>query len=430
MRTFLSRIVVSLIILALSLTGCSEQTGQSAPNPTPTNMPSLEPKPETPSEIVQAMVDRMNAGDVEGSLAYFANDAMAYIVGLPPTGMEVYAGKEQIRALWQDSVANHFQWEVNITSTVGNIVNVQAKTWHDFTRQLGVAPLEYNDVYEVKNGKITTYGTTITYDALARFKPALAEVMPAEEPAIPSTEQHVSEMTITIAGGTCTYEGSMILNKGQINVTVNVDDQNKDAYGITFFTLDSGKDILDLMASTVQSSPPSWSNMFSIVEVGPSVSKSYNFTAEDGPIYLVCWSKPPDLPIGNAGPIEVISSESATNAETPTLAVTLDDLLGTWKTYCPPAHESCTWEFRADDIYRGALISIPGAVFYGKYAFQNGLLTFETDTGLCAEMPQATYEVYMIKQNGKNVELQFKVVGEDLCKDRRLSLVRVEPYEQ
>jgi limonene-1,2-epoxide hydrolase len=305
MKILLSRITIPLLILTLVITGCSGQNVQVMPDPTTTVMPSPEPTSQTPSEVVQDMVARMNNGDIEGSLEYFADDAMVYIVGLPPTGMEVYAGKEQIRALWQDSVANHFQWETEITSVEGNIVLVKAKTWHDFTRQLEVAPLEYYDVYEVKDGKITTYGTTITADALARFKPALAEVMPVEEPAAPSTEQPVSEMTVTIAGGTCTYKGSMTLNAGQINITVNVDDQNKDAYGITFFTLDSGKDLLDLMASTVQPSPPSWSNMFSIEEVEPGTSKSYNVTTKEGPIYLICWSKPPDLPIGNAGPIEV-----------------------------------------------------------------------------------------------------------------------------
>ena len=104
MKRFFSHITVSLVILVLGLTSCSGQAVQPAPDPTSTAIPSPEPKPETASEIVQAMVDRMNAGDPEGSLAYFADDAVAYIIGLPPTGMEVYTGKEQIRTLWQDSV--------------------------------------------------------------------------------------------------------------------------------------------------------------------------------------------------------------------------------------------------------------------------------------------------------------------------------------
>jgi hypothetical protein len=65
-------------------------------------------------------------------LAYFADDAIA-IWWAFPTGIEVYAGTEQIRGLWQDSVTNHFRWEVEITTDQGSEVYVDAQTWHDFT---------------------------------------------------------------------------------------------------------------------------------------------------------------------------------------------------------------------------------------------------------------------------------------------------------
>lgn len=302
MKTSLLRVIVSLDILALVTTGCSGQTVQ--PTPIPTSPPATERTQQTASEIIEEMVSRMNAGDVEGSLAYFADDAAAYIIGLPPAGMEVYAGKEQIRTLWQDSVANHFQWEVNVTSTDGNIVNVEAKTWHDFTRQLEVAPLEYNDVYEVKDGKITTYGTTIAAEALARFMPAFKEVVPPEEPAVPSTDLSVSEMAVTIAGGTCTIDNPAPLQAGEIKVTLNIKDQNKDLYALTMFNLDTDKDILDLMASTI-GMPPTWADILLMEEQKPGTNNTYAITIEKGPVYMICWSKPPDLPIGNAGPIEV-----------------------------------------------------------------------------------------------------------------------------
>jgi len=302
MKTLLSRIAVPLVILALGITGCSGQTVQ--PASVPTSPPATERTQQTASEIIEAMVEHMNAGDVEASLAYFADDARAYIIGLPPTGMEVYAGKEQIRALWQDSVASHFQWEVNIPSTHGNIVNVEAKTWHDFTRQLGVAPLEYHDVYEVRDGKITTYGTTIKAEALARFIPAFEEVVPAEESASPSTEKPVSEMTVTIASGTCMIDNPAPLQVGEIKVTLNIKDQDKDLYALTMFNLDADKDILDLMASTV-GMPPSWVDILLMEEQEPGTNNTYAINVEKGPVYVICWSKPPDLPIGNAGPIEV-----------------------------------------------------------------------------------------------------------------------------
>ena len=278
--------ITLFIILVVSVVGCGGQTASADPTPT---IPPEQNSP-TASEIVQDMITHMNAGDVEGSLAYFADDAAAYIIGLPPTGMEVYAGKEQIRALWQDSIDNHFQWETEITSENGNIVFVRAKTWHDFTRQLEVAPLEYVDVYEVKDGKITTYGTTITADALAKFMPAFEEVVPPEDP-VPSTEQPVSEMTVTIAGGTCAIDNPAPLQAGEIKVTLNIKDQNKDLYALTLFTLSEDKDILDLMATTT-GTPPSWADTLLMEELEPGNSATYTFTVEKGPVYMICWSRP------------------------------------------------------------------------------------------------------------------------------------------
>ena len=264
MKPLFSPFTVIIVAFVLGITGCVSQPAQSPPTQTP--MPEVTT--ESASETVQKMIERMNAGDIEGSLAYFADDAMVYIAGLPPTGMEVYNGKEQIRVLWQDSVDNHFQWETENASVEGNIVYIQAKTWHDFTRQLEVAPLEYIDVYDVQGGKITTYGTTITIDALARFKPAFAKVLPPEDLPAPSTEQPVSEMSVTIAGGTCVIDNPAPLQSGEVKVALNIKDQNKVAYALTMFSLSQDKDILDLMATT-SGMPPSWADILFMEELEP-----------------------------------------------------------------------------------------------------------------------------------------------------------------
>jgi hypothetical protein len=265
----------------------------------------ITPKNQLDTEIILNMVERLNAGDVEGSLSHFADNAMVYLLGFPPTGIEVYKGKEHIHSLWEDSVSNHFEWDVKVGSVSDNIVNINAKTWHDFTRQIGVAPLEYIDIYEVKDGKIITYGSWLTEESLARFKPVFAEVMPPEPTATPLSDPPVSRMTVTIAGGTCTTEGPITLQAGEVTVALDVKDQDNTLYALTLFNLDPGKDILDLMVSTV-GMPPSWGEILMIEELGPGKSQNYTFTLEKGPIYLICWSNPPDLPIGNAGPIPVV----------------------------------------------------------------------------------------------------------------------------
>jgi hypothetical protein len=97
----------------------------------------------------------------------------------------------------------------------------------------------------------------------------------------------------------------MVLQAGEIKVNVDATGEDKKAYGLTFFTLDAGKDIVDLMAGTSLPSPPSWSNMLTLWEVDPGTSETNTLTVAEGPLYLVCWSKPPDLAVGNVGPFEV-----------------------------------------------------------------------------------------------------------------------------
>jgi limonene-1,2-epoxide hydrolase len=350
-----TRLTLLISIVLLSMVGAA---GCGAPEPQPPAtqaLPTQPPVQASPtgipnSEIVLNMVERMNAGDVEGSLAYFADDAMGYIVGLPPTGMEVYRGKEELRSLWEDSVSNHFQWEIEIARDAFHEVDVYAKTWHDFTRELGVAPLEWIDAYEVKDGRITTYASTIEQDALARLKPALAEAMPPEPTTMPSSEAPVSEMTVTFAGGTCTTDSPLTLQAGEMTVTLDVKDQDKSAYALMVFNLDEGKDFPDLMASTV-GMPPSWSDTLLLRELGPGKSETYSFTLEKGPVYLICFSEPPTLPIGNAGPFPVVpavppAETPAPPPSTPTPVPPTDTPSPTAK----PTQEPQTLATRAEEI--------------------------------------------------------------------------------
>lgn len=343
MKTRLNQLIMTLMILVLSIAGCTNPATQppppqtpvpeataTQPPPTETSVVQATPTASLPSATVMGMVERMNAGDLEGAMAYWADDAVVYFFGLPPTGTEIYKGKEQIRSVFEENVTSHLQWEVDIRSISGDEVNSRAKTWHDFTRQLGVAPIEATEVYLIHDGKIVTYGWTVTEESLARLKPALAEVMPPEPPAAPSSEKPVSELTVTISGGTCSYDGPMTLQAGEVTVTMDVQDQDKELYALTFFTLDADKDFLDLMASTAGSGPPSWSDMILLQELGPGKNETYSFTVEEGPVYGVCWSKPPDLAIGAVGPFAVSPVSEAATPSAPSLEGSESDIVVTF----------------------------------------------------------------------------------------------------
>lgn len=310
MKTLLKELAVFLLILVLGIAGCAAPATRPLPTqPPPTQPPAPEvtevAEVNSPSDIVLKMAESLNAGDLEGSLDYFADDSVTYFVGMPPTGMEIYRGKEGVRPIWEECIGSHFKMEVEIISVTGDVINARTKTWHDFTRQLGVAPNEFVETYVVKDGKIVLYSSVLTEEALARFRPALAAVMPPEPTAAPSTDTPVSEISVLISDDTCSYNSALVLKAGEIKVNVDATDEDKKTYGLSFFTLDANKDMVDLMASTYLPVPPSWSNMLTLWEVSPGTSETNNFTVEEGPLYLVCWSKPPDLAVGNVGPFEV-----------------------------------------------------------------------------------------------------------------------------
>ena len=128
------------LISAHTLTSVSTNASRVSMMPPPTPVPPT-PTPANPADdpnarIVLDMVAKLNAGDVDGSLAYFSEEAMSYFMGLPPTGIEYYRGGEGLRPMWEYCVSDNFEWKVEITQVDRNIVYAKAQTWLDFTRQL------------------------------------------------------------------------------------------------------------------------------------------------------------------------------------------------------------------------------------------------------------------------------------------------------
>ncbi|MFN2134489.1 MAG: nuclear transport factor 2 family protein [Candidatus Promineifilaceae bacterium] len=258
------------------------------------------------SAAVAGYAERLNAGDLEGALAYFDDNAIFYMLGLPPDGFEMLRGKEQIRGMFAENIASHFKMEVEVLSAKDNVVTARVTTWHDFTREIGVAPVEATSIYAIKDGKIASESWHVSEASVGKFKRALAEMMPAETEAEAPVETPASEMQVTIAGGTCLYEGPLALQAGQIAVTLDVQDLDREKYALTFFTLDPGRDMVDLMASTV-GDPPSWAHFLALPnDKKPGEITTFNVTMKQGPVYAVCWSSPPDLAIGRIGPFSVV----------------------------------------------------------------------------------------------------------------------------
>jgi len=307
MKTRLFILFVMLSVIAVGISSCGSQATNlpaAAPTDKPGNTPTPDLKNDPRVKIVLDMVAKLNAGDVDGSLAYFSDDAMSYFIGMPPTGIEVYHGGEGLRPTWEYATGDNFRWEVEIESVEYDNVKANTHTYMNFTEQLGVAPNDFVEYFHVEDGKITNYASVMTEESLAEFKPALLAVMPMES-SQPSTEAPVSELTVTYADGTCSTPGPLVLKAGELKVNAIVEDTSQEKYAISLFTLDDGKDMVDLMSSSMRSAPPAWSKTILLKELLPGETKDYTLNIEEGMVYLLCWARPFDLPIGNAGPFEV-----------------------------------------------------------------------------------------------------------------------------
>jgi len=295
---------MSLLLILIAITGCTVQA--SAPPPSE-ELSDPNAAPSTPiSAPVMGYSERLSAGDLEGALSYFHDDALFYILGLPPGGFEMLSGKDQIQTMFEENIASHFKMEVEVLSVVDDVVTTRTTTWHDFTREIGAAPVEATGVYVIKDGKIVAEAWHVSEVSLAKIKSAMAEVMPEEQEADMPDETPVSEIAVTIANGTCSYAGPLALQAGSVAVTLDVQDLDKEKYALTFFNLEPGRDSTDLMASTIADSPPSWAHLLALPnDKQPGETTEFNVAIKQGPVYGVCWSSPPDLAIGSIGPFSV-----------------------------------------------------------------------------------------------------------------------------
>jgi ketosteroid isomerase-like protein len=297
-----------VLLLFLMSAGCMAQAAAPPSTGEPLTQPTAVSGPI--SAAVAGYAERLSDGDLEGTLALFHDDAKLYLLGLSPDGFEMLRGKEQIGAMMEENIASHFRMEVEVLSVVGDVVTARTTTWHDFSQKLGPAPVEATGVYVIKEGKIVTEARYASEESLARLRTARAEAVPEEAEPVPAASDPVSEIKVTFAGGTCTYDGSLALQAGEIAVTIEVQDQDKGSYVLAFYNLAPDKDLADLMAAAIDALPPAWAELLSRRGAPPGKNAQYGVNLVTGPAYLICFSESPDLAIGSIGPFAVIESKS------------------------------------------------------------------------------------------------------------------------
>lgn len=162
----MNKLSLVLTVLLIAVVGCTAASAPATPEPTP------DPTPEvSPEDVVNAVNEAWNAGDVEALKSLFAEDAVACF---PDWGDECTAGTREIADWIEELVASGFVIKPESISVEGDTVTVVAQVWADPTRELGIAPLVTQDVYTVEGGQITSQTSTLTEESAGQLVEAMA----------------------------------------------------------------------------------------------------------------------------------------------------------------------------------------------------------------------------------------------------------------
>ncbi len=138
---------------------------------------------EDPLSVVEALDATLNAQNVDGALALFADDATVRQSPPPPGSTGPYLGKAAVRTFLASIVAQHIHFDLAAPRQVaGERVTWINNTSIDPWRNLGIAPLQGQGDATVHGGKIVSLTITLTPDSMAKLQRALAATTPSAPP--------------------------------------------------------------------------------------------------------------------------------------------------------------------------------------------------------------------------------------------------------
>ncbi|MEZ4865265.1 MAG: nuclear transport factor 2 family protein [Caldilineaceae bacterium] len=126
-----------------------------------------------PGAVVRAIFVALNSGDVDGALAYVADDAVLTFSPPPPGVNPSLVGKAEIRTWWETFVGWHPETEIIDLTVKGNMVMMTSYVSEDGFRALGVAPMRSELVAIVQEGLLRAYTVTFSKESQAKLAAAL-----------------------------------------------------------------------------------------------------------------------------------------------------------------------------------------------------------------------------------------------------------------
>jgi ketosteroid isomerase-like protein len=120
-----------------------------------------------PESVIRAIIDALNAKNIDAALALVADDAVVTIIPPPGDTTGVFTGKEEIRGWWEGYVAFGSHSEFSNFQVAGDKATWSAKVSADRLRAEGVASLGYKAEGIVQGGLLKSYTFTEREVAMA-----------------------------------------------------------------------------------------------------------------------------------------------------------------------------------------------------------------------------------------------------------------------
>ena len=165
----------ALALCVIALVACAAPTPVPTPvPPTAVPKPTAVPPPDLAS-LIKALVDVLNAGNVDAAVAFFTDDATQTQQPPPSAGQSgVRTGKEQIRGFYKGLIDDHFSVELSNVKVAGDKITYTCTFSTDSYKKLGVAPIVAVEDAVFEGGKIKSKTITVTPESLAKIQAAMA----------------------------------------------------------------------------------------------------------------------------------------------------------------------------------------------------------------------------------------------------------------
>jgi hypothetical protein len=142
--------IILIFALLSILVGCQGETG--------------------PDEVVSSSTKAFNDGNFEELIGYYADDAeVKFTIAIPRDSKNTYKGSEELLGMFEEMAERHTSKEVDIQNIDTVRVIANAKISDDFTREQGIDPLEYEEVYTFQDDKIRWVDSTISHDSVVNY---------------------------------------------------------------------------------------------------------------------------------------------------------------------------------------------------------------------------------------------------------------------